>query len=177
MPRRSSIKALPKPVLDAVHRVINEGRLTNDELVEAIGALGHKVSWSAVQRYRSDMEGQLQRYREAREVAGVWTTSIQEDPEGQVARLVGQLITMAAFESVSRAQGGEGTFSPQDLMFLSSAIKNLGSAEQMAQQRVIKARAEAKKEAAEAVEKVAVSAGLSAPTIQGFRAAILGVPS
>jgi hypothetical protein len=177
----STIKRLDDEIREAVDAAIRDGRATGDEILALIQAMGGEASRSSVYRYKQRMEKQLQRYRAAQEVAGVWMKGIHDEPDGKVARMASQAITALALEAISKIEDGEELPSPQDLMFLSKAVQQGVQTSKMQLEMAGKieerARAKAKAEAVQAVERVARAEGLSAETIARFRADILGVPT
>lgn len=175
----STIDRLDGEIRDAVNAAVREGRATGDEILAMIREMGGAVSRSALYRYKQRMEKQLERYRAAQEVAGVWMKGIHDDPDGKVARMAAQAITGLAMQTINEIEDGAELPSPQDLMFLSKAVQQGVQTErlqlEMAGKIEERARAKAKAEAAQAVQRVATAAGLSADTIAKFRSAILGV--
>lgn len=134
MTRRSTVARLDPRVKDAVDTAIREGRATIDELVALIAAHGGEASRSAVGRYKKSFEDSLKRYRDAQEVAGRWVQQFRADADGDVSRLLAEMLKTVAFQSLADVEQLEG----KDIYFLSTAIKNLASIDR------IKAEAEAK---------------------------------
>lgn len=171
MSRKSSVKGLDPRIREAVDAAIREGRATIDDVVAIIRAMGADVSRSAVGRYKQRAEAQMQKYREAQEVAKVWIGKLQADPEGDVGRLLSEMLRTVAFQTVGDMEAAV----PEDLMFLARALKDLASADKLTAERILKVRQETLKEAAKEVQKVAVQAGLSDETAELMRKKILGV--
>jgi hypothetical protein len=145
MPRRSSVARLDPRIREAVDAAIRDGRATIDELVELIQSHGAAVSRSAVGRYRKTFEDSLRRYREAQEVAGRWVEQFRADPDGDVGRLLAEMLKTLAFTSLAERESADA----RDLHYLARAVRDLASADQ-AKQRMeaelrerTKARAEA----------------------------------
>lgn len=171
MGQKSAVARLDPRVRESVDTAIREGRATIDEIVELISQHGIEVSRSAVGRYKQKAESQMQRYREAQEVAKVWIGKLQADPEGDVGRLLAEMLRTAAFQTLGDMENA----APQEIMLLAKAIKDLASADKLTTERILKARQDATKEAAEAATAVAKSKGLSADTVAELRREILGV--
>jgi Protein of unknown function (DUF3486) len=182
-----------EPELKAeVDRLIRDGRATIDEIVVHVRGLGAEVSRSAVHRYKQSAESAMKRYREAQEVAGVWVREFKEQPDGDVGRLLAEMLKSVAFSTLSGmadraddpAAGGEdapAAPTPMDLMLMAKAIGELERArktsfetEQRIRQQV---ETRTKAAAAAAAEAVAKERGLSTDTVQAIRAQILGVRS
>jgi hypothetical protein len=176
--KKTSTIAKLDPVIKAeVDKAIREGRATIEDIVALIQKMGAQASKSAVGRYAVNAKKQMETYRQAQEVSKVWIQQIGDAPEGDVGRLVVELVRMLAFKSVS-AMGEEDTsVSPEDLMFLSKAMKDLAGADKTAVDREINRQALQRqiKAAADNVEKVAKSNGLTADAVQAIRAQILGI--
>ncbi len=171
MARKSNITQLPVGVREAVDEAIREGRATIAEIVALIRSLGGDASKSAVGRYKQRAESAMARYREAQEVAKVWVGKLQTDPEGDVGRLLAEMLRTTAFQTLGDLD--EGT--PQDVMFLAKALKDLAGADKLTADRILAVRREAAKEAAEKVSAVGKSKGLSKATVDELRKEILGV--
>lgn len=171
MGRKSAITRMDPAIRAAVDAAIREGRATIADIVALIGELGGAASKSAVGRYKQQAEAQMARYREAQEVAKVWIGKLQADPEGDVGRLLAEMLRTTAFQTLGDIEAG----SPQDVMFLAKALKDLASADKLTADRILLVRREAAKEAAEKVSSVGRAKGLSAETVDALRKEILGV--
>lgn len=171
MARKSSIKQLDPRIRTAVDSAIREDRATIEDIVAIIRELGGSASPSAVGRYKKKAEEQMKRYREAQEVAKVWIGKLQTDPEGDVGRLLAEMLRTTAFSTL----GDLDEASPQDIMFLGKALKDLASADKLTADRIMVVRREAAKEAAAVAVKEAKGAGLSDEAADLIRRKILGV--
>lgn len=172
MPRKSTIVTRMDPrIRAAVDAAIRDGRATIADIVALVDEMGGQVSKSAVGRYKQQAESQMQRYREAQEVARVWIGKLQADPEGDVGRLLAEMLRTTAFQTLGDIEAG----SPQDVMFLAKALKDLASADKLTADRILLVRREAAKDAAEKVSSVGKAKGLSAETVAELRKEILGV--
>lgn len=171
MSRKSSIKQLDQRIKAAVDAAIREDRATIDDIVDIIRGMGGEISRSAVGRYKQNAEAQMLRYREAQEVAKVWIGKLQTDPEGDVGRLLAEMLRTTAFSTLGDMEAA----SPQDLMFLGKALKDLASADKLTADRILVVRREATKEAAAVAAKEARGAGLSDEAADMIRKKILGV--
>lgn len=169
--RKSSIKQLDPRVKSAVDAAIREDRATIDDIVAIIRELGGEASRSAVGRYKQKAEAQMARYREAQEIAKVWIGKLTTDPEGDVGRLLAEMLRTTAFQTM----GDIDEATPQDIMFLGKALKDLASADKLTADRILVVRREAAKEAAAVAVKEAKGAGLSDDAADLIRRKILGV--
>jgi hypothetical protein len=171
MSRKSTIKQLDPRIKSAVDEAIRDDRATIDDIVAIIGSMGGDASRSAVGRYKQKAEEQMKRYREAQEVAKVWIGKLQTDPEGDVGRLLAEMLRTTAFQTI----GDIDEATPQDIMFLGKALKDLASADTLTANRIMVVRREAAKEAATVAVKEAKGAGLSDEAAEIIRKKILGV--
>lgn len=174
--RKSSIDTLAPAIKTAVNGAIREGRATIDEIVAIINAMGGEASRSAVGRYVQAQNVQLGKYRQAQEIAKVWVEKIGSEPEGDVGRLLIQMLRTVSFNTISNMDEVD----PQDLMFLSKAIKDISSADKTMVDReaaVRKLVAAQVVKAAEEVTKTVRQAGMSAETVDLIRSQILGIGS
>lgn len=171
MGRKSSISQMDPRIRKAVDDAIREGRATIADIVGLIREMGEQTSSSSVGRYKQQAEAQMSRYREAQEVAKTWIGKLQADPEGDVGRLLAEMLRTTAFVTLGDLDAG----SPQDVMFLAKALKDLASADKLTADRILLVRREAAKEAAEKVSSVGKAKGLSAETVDALRKEILGV--
>lgn len=171
MSRQSSIKKLDPRVREAIDAAIREGRATIDGIVVMLAGMGAEVSRSAVGRYKQRAETQMQKYREAQEVAKVWIGKLQAEPDGDVGRLLAEMLRTVAFQSIGDLEAA----TPEDLMLLAKSLKDLASADKLTADRILKVRQETIKEAAEKAVTVAKAKGLSAATVAELRKEILGV--
>lgn len=171
MSRKSSIKQLDPRIKAEVDAAIRDDRATIDDIVAIISSLGGDASRSAVGRYKQKAEAQMARYREAQEIAKVWIGKLQTDPEGDVGRLLAEMLRTTAFTTL----GDIDEATPQDIMFLGKALKDLASADKLTADRIMVVRREAAKEAAAVAVKEAKGAGLSDEAADLIRKKILGV--
>lgn len=172
--RPSSITQLDPKIKEAVDTAVREGRTSIDQLVELINSLGGEASRSAVGRYVKTANERMEEYRQAQQMASVWMDKIGAEPKGDVSRMLLEMLRMVAFKSISETESA----SPEDLMFLSNAIKGFAQTDKLvidkefAIRKLIAAKAE---KAADAITKEARKIGASEETIQTWRNKVLGV--
>lgn len=172
--RPSSITQLDPQVKEAVDTAVREGRASIDQIVELIKSLGGEASRSAVGRYVKTANERMEEYRQAQQMAAVWMDKIGKEPEGDVGRMLLEMLRMLAFKSIGETESA----SPEDLMFLSNAIKGFAQTDKLVVDKEINIRklvaAKAEKAANEIV-KEARKIGASEETIQTWRNKVLGV--
>lgn len=167
--RKNTVVTLDPRIRESVDSAIREGRATIDEIVAIIHAMGGEASRSAVGRYKQQAESQMQKYREAQEIAKVWIGKLATDPEGDVGRLLSEMLRTAAFQTMGDMEAA----APMDLMLLAKALKDLAGADKLTAERILKVRQEATKEAAAVAVKEAKGAGLSDEAAEAIRRKIL----
>lgn len=186
MAARSTIAKLPKELADVCHRLIREGR-TIHEITDALNTLDADVSKSAVGRYVKSARDQMQRYRDAQEVAGQWVTQLGENSKGDVATLCQQMLTGIAFttlDQVAQAQMDETApgekpakpLKPMDLMLLAKTLESLESSGKRGMERREKWERDVLLRQSKAAEKVAREQGMSDEHWSQIRAEFLGLP-
>jgi hypothetical protein len=172
--RPSSINQLPPSVKEAVDKAVREGRATIDEILQLIDSMGGEASRSAVGRYVKNARERLEDYHQAQQIAAVWVDKLGKEPDGDIGRMLLEMLRVVAFKSI----GDIDQASPEDLMFLGKALKDIAGADKLVVDREINLRkliaAKAEKVAAE-VATTAKKAGLSDDTIDLIKKKILGV--
>lgn len=170
MGRQSAIRRLPRSVRESVDRAIREERLTIDEIVNLINRSGAEASRSSVGRYVQAARNQLQRFREAQEIAKVWAGKLSEDPESDVGRLVSEILRTIVFQQLGEL-GEDPDKRAMETMLLAKALDHVASAEKKALDTELRVRREMAKRA----EKMARAQGLSAEQAAALRKDLLGV--
>jgi hypothetical protein len=128
MANKSSITRMDPAIRTAVDAAIRDGRATILEIVALVNGLGGRISKSAVGRYKLQAESQMQRYREAQEVAKVWIGRLENDPDGDVGRLLPEMLRAVAFQSLSTLGDDGAMVDPKELALLARAIKDAAGA-------------------------------------------------
>lgn len=142
---RNSITELDKSIQDEFHRLVREG-WTIDGIRSALQQLGADVSRSAVGRAVLGARKSMQVYAEAREVSKSWLEKLDADPNGDVGRLMVQMLHALAFQTANDLQESDKGAKPMDVMLLAKALKDLSGTHKDAF-AIQKARAEAREAA------------------------------
>lgn len=172
--RKSSLDRLDHRIQTEVNAAIKEGRASIDEIVSMIKSMGGEASRSAVGRYVKNQNEQLAKYREAQEVAKVWVDKLGKEPDGDVAKLLLEMLRVVSFQTISNMDEAD----PQSIFFLAQSVKNIAQADKLhvdreaAVRKLISAQVA---KAAEEVTKTARKAGMSADTVDLIRSKILGI--
>lgn len=173
--RPSNVTKLDPAIKQAVDAAVREGRITIDQIVELIKSHGAEVSRSSVGRYVKTANERMEEYKQAQQMAAVWMDKIGKEPEGDVGRMLLEMLRMLAFKSIGETESA----SPEDLMFLSNAIKGFAQTDKLVVDKTINLRKLMAVEAAKvasSVAQVVKKAGLSDDTVNLIRAEILGIP-
>lgn len=187
MGRPSRIKQLPPDILEQLHALLRDPRVTQLEVVASINRLLEErgevpVSKSALNRYKLRMDEAGAAMRDAREMAEIWIAKLGAAPQGQVGQLINEIIRVLALDvslEIKRLVHG-GTVDEERLpevvrmlKQLAEALEKLERAASDNERRSMQIREQARREAAEIAEAEAKKAGVSADGIAALRAAIL----
>jgi hypothetical protein len=177
--QRSKVATLPRARRDELKRGYRDGHFTIDEALEWIRRKkpDADISRSGVYRYLARYRRTFERIQEAEQIAGRCMRELNEKPRGDVARLLTQMLSTLAMGTLHQQMDG-ATLDSKELFFLSTAIKNLASAEKTAVDRELMLRkqiaADLAKTVAPTLEKLDAG-GLSTDTAAAIRAAIAEV--
>jgi hypothetical protein len=177
MTRKSTVQAMSDEARQELDRMVRDGRATIDQIRDRLAELEgeNAPSRSAVGRYVQSAKQQMQRYREAQEVAKVWVGKLEEEPDGDVGRLLSEMLRTVAFNTLSQLGEGEAEAQAKDIKSLAQAIKDLATADKTSAERELRIRREVAEQAAEKAGEVARRGGLSRDAVQEMRREILGV--
>lgn len=176
MTRRSTISRLPKTLVDRCHELIRDGH-TIDEILDALNGMGAEVSRSSLGRYVKSARESMEKYRQAQEVAKVWVDKLEAEPEGDVSRLLPEMLRVVAFQTLTTMGEGEDPVKSMDIMLLAKALRDISQTTKanIDIERQLRGMRSDLKKAATEVEQTARAAGLSPDTINSIKARILGV--
>lgn len=166
MPKKqpSSIDKLPEDIRDRFYEMLNDPRMTGLSITDAINDLlasdGHpeRVSKSSVYRKRASMERIGQRLKESREVAKVWVGKLGAEPQGQVGKLLNEMVRNLAFEVTMQMADDAEKIEPKMLKDLAIAIDKL----EKATSENVKREEEVRKQERERLQKKTMDAVESA---------------
>jgi hypothetical protein len=170
MARRSSIRCLDKRIREAVDRLVREDRATIDQIVAHLeGMMGKEApSRSSVGRYVKSTREQMERYREAQELAKVWVGKLEEEPSGDVGRLLSEMLRTVAFQQLAGAGDEGAAVSTKEVALLAGALRDLNAADKISVERIAAIRKQVLAEAAKGVRETARAAGVSGETIDAI---------
>lgn len=182
MARKSSIDRLPPEIQAAIARLREQG-CTIDEILAHLADLHSQVTIarSSLGRHVQKLDQVVERMRHSRVMAEALARELGEDSGTKAARVNIEMLHGMIMQLFTRLDenadiaGGD----PEGIMMLAKALDHLARAQKTSVDTVIAAekRGEerARKAAAEAVESVAKTEGLSKGTVDTIKAKIFGV--
>lgn len=154
MPRKSTVDAISAEAREELDRMVRDNRATIDQIRQRLSELEGEdaPSRSAIGRYVQSAKQQMERYRQAQEVAKVWVGKLEEEPDGDVGRLLSEMLRTVAFSSLSQLGDEDAQAEAKDIRFLAQAIKDLASADKISAERELRIRKETAEKAAQKME-------------------------
>ncbi|HYC04142.1 MAG TPA: phage protein Gp27 family protein [Azospirillaceae bacterium] len=135
------LKRLPPAVRSELERMV-EANATVDSMTQRLSELGVSVSKTAAHRFRKRHSARLEHYREAKMVAGAWTDTLGSTAQGQVGRLLQEMLKTVAFQTLA-AVGEDGTVpDAKQLAELAKAVREVAAAEQITTELELRLRRE-----------------------------------
>ncbi len=176
--QQSSIDRLPEDIRTQLQELLRDPRVTQLEATRRINAILEEqgnlpLSKSSVNRYAVRMDKIGARIRQSREVAQMWIGKLGAEPQGEVGKLLNEMVRNLAFEATTEMLDGEAPIEPKMLKDLAIAIERLerAASENVSREKEIRKRAI--EEAAATVEETAKQSGVSADTIKIIRRDVL----
>ncbi len=134
MGQPSTIEQLPEDILDQLHELLRDPRVTQlaatrkiNEILAAEG-VPDRVTKSAVNRYDLKMRVAGEKLRQSREVAKMWIGKLGAAPQGQVGHLVNEMLRTLAFDLSLKLQ--DTTINEETLPGVIDQVKALALAVQ-----------------------------------------------
>ncbi|OGT57876.1 MAG: hypothetical protein A3E01_05220 [Gammaproteobacteria bacterium RIFCSPHIGHO2_12_FULL_63_22] len=127
MGRKSTVAQQDAAILQEVHDLIRKGR-TIDEITEVLHALGAEVSRSATARYVKGERESMRQMVKAQTMARVWVEQFGKEPDGDVGRLLPQMLEAVAHRTLDNMAESEGVKSPEEVRVMARALKDLSGA-------------------------------------------------
>lgn len=176
MAAASKIRRLDPAVRDQVDRLVRSGHTINEITAHLALLLDEAApARSSVGRYVKNARQQMEKYQQAQELARVWVNRIEEEPDGDVGRLLSEMLRTVAYQAIGTLDESEEGAKPGDVMMLARAIKDLSSADKTRSDQVLKIRKELLDKAKSSIERVAERRGLAAETVDELRRELLGM--
>jgi hypothetical protein len=153
MGQQFSLARKGSDVVEMANALIRDGH-TIDEIRDKLAELGTDVSRSAVGRYVKSAKKSMQQYMEAQAIAGQWMSKLKDDPESDVGRLCAEMLRMVSLNAIGAMTDSDSPADAQQIMHLSTALKNLDAASKLKLEIEVKLR-DMRTRAAAADKKVA----------------------
>lgn len=140
---RFKLDKLSAPAREQITGLLREG-WTIDDITEVsqelASAEGMTVTRSSVGRWVQKQSMAMLRYQEAQAVAKVWVDRVEAEPDGDVARLLPQMLSAVAFQTIDSMSDPEAGAGAMDVMLMAKAIKDLSGAKMSQAQLELKMR-------------------------------------
>lgn len=147
--QQSSIDRLPPDILEQLHALLRDPRITDMEATRRINAVlsgqaeaselpegtPERLSKSAVNRYSLSMSQAGEKMQQAREVAKMWIGKMGATSQGQLGNLVNEILRTLAFDITLQLQDQNGELSDDAAEGSVKMLKDLS----LAMQRLEKA--------------------------------------
>jgi len=179
--QQSSVDRLPPDIREKLQELLRDPRVNQLEATARINAiledegLPERVSKSAINRYSLKMDKVGSRLQQSREIAQMWIGKLGAEPQGEVGKLLNEMVRTLAFEATMNMADGDVDVEPKMLKDLAIAIERLERAASTNQKREEEIRKKTLAEAADAVEKSIERKGLSDETVDAIKKRILGI--
>jgi hypothetical protein len=181
--QQSSIDRLPEDIRVRLQEYLRDPQLTQKEarirINEILDGTDHpgRLSKSSVNRYARRMEDVGAKLRETREVARMWIGKLGSEPQGEVGKLLNELVRTLAFRAAMKASEADDD-EPIDPKLLKSLAVSVYRLERAANENAVledKIRKKTLQQAAAAVETAAKELGQDEEQARFWRAKVLGV--
>ncbi|MEO0442811.1 MAG: DUF3486 family protein [Pseudomonadota bacterium] len=177
--RRSKVDLLPEDVKAQLDKMLRDGRIQQKDILEYINNKitdgDKKISISGLNRYATKMEAIGVKIRQSREVAEMWTAKLGDAPTSEVGKLLQEVVRTMAFETGMAMSEDEEPVPPKAIGQLALAIQRIEAAASASHKREKEIRQAFAEEAANEVDAVAISQGLSQDSVVALKAQILGI--
>ncbi len=179
--QQSSIDRLPDDVRDRLQELLRDPRVTQLEATLRINEIlerdGHpeRISKSALNRYAVKMEEVGSKLRQAREISHMWIGKLGAEPQGEVGKLLNEMVRSLAFEATMNMAEGADPVEPKALKDMAIAIERLERASSENVKREEEIRKQTLQEAAAAIGEAARAQGMDEAHARFWREKVLGV--
>jgi hypothetical protein len=173
----SSIDRLPDDIREKLQELLRDPRVTQLDATRQINEIladqgeEAKLSKSAVNRYAVRMETIGAKIRQSREVAKMWIGRLGAEPQGEVGKLLNEMVRNLAFDLTSEMLEGNEPIEPRMLKDLAFAVERLEKAASENTKREDQIRIKV----ADEVQLTAKKCGLSDSSADMIRRKILGI--
>lgn len=165
MGRKSTLRRLPPEIQTEINRILSEGRLTLDELLEHLRGIGVEgVSRSALGRQKQKIDKMAAKLRQSREMAEALVREVGPSAaEGEQGRLLVQALRGLVMDHLANL---EEDADPKSFMAIARALKDMAQANRLDQDFEARVRERIQREAEKKLDDAtaraaAESAGLT----------------
>lgn len=187
--QQSSIDLLPPDILEQLQELLRDPRVLQIEATRRINAIlaeqdaadalpddaPRRLSNSSVNRYDIRMRAIGERIRQSREISKMWIGKLGAEPQGEVGKLLNEMVRNLAFDITTEMLDGDAPIEPKMLKDLAIAIERLERAASENVRREEEIRKKALEEAAERAGEAARAQGMDADQARFWREKVLGV--
>ena len=182
MSKRSKIQKLPKPVVAAINKLLDDGQTLEQIVGQLRDEFSVEVSRSGLGRYKQNLDNVRSSIRDAREMANAIGREVQGDA-GKLVQVLSESVGALILKSnLQLMKGDDDTpISTKQISELSQALKNVQTAfkssVEMEDQVRKRIEREVREQAAKAVSEGARQMGLTKENAGILNALALGVNS
>ena len=183
--QQSSIDRLPEDIREQLNELLRDPRVTQLDAVRRINAIlsetdhPEQLSKSAVNRYKLKMDKVGEKIRQSREVAKMWIGRLGAEPQGEVGKLLNEMVRNLAFDATVAMADGEAPVEPKMLKDMAIAIERLerAASENVRREEEVRRqeRERLKAETLAAVESAEASGPMTADTLKAKIREVYGV--
>lgn len=177
MGRKSTVAQQDEAILQQVHALIRKG-CTIDQIFEALKSFGADVSRSATGRYVKSERESMRQMIKAQATARAWVEEFGKEPDGDVGRLLPQMLEAIAHRTLDDMAEDDKT-SPKEVHVMARALKSLSGTkrENIDMELLLRKAREEERQQLLAEQKAALAAmpskgGVTAQTKQAIREAL-----
>lgn len=154
--RKNSLSArIPSELKTVIIKRLGDG-MTIDEMVMLLQAHDIEASRAAAGSLRRDMVRQAEHLQETMQIAKTVAARVSNMDAAEMSQVLTQLMTSRIFEMVGR----DTAETPEEMLQLASAVQRVAQAQKLTNAEAERIKAEARKEAVDAVKKVSKKQGL-----------------
>ena len=186
MPPVKKVDLLPDEIKTWLKQALKEGGFSGyeqiaDDLNERMEAEGYsmRIHRASVQRYGAEYKEFVKYQEEAGAWAADWMNDQGLEDEANRHSVLFQMLTSLAFKFMKSQMVEGNDVDPKELHFIGRMMKDImassGMREQLLEKEAERIQIEERSRAADMVEKIGKKAGMSAETVEGIKAEILGV--
>jgi hypothetical protein len=183
MGQKSAVDRLPAKLRNKLMEMLANPAVTQAEIVDAINAEAGEqlISRSSMNRYAQKMKHISEKSRQAKEIADAYIDKYGSENRQTLGKVSNELMRVAIFdlmvefEDIRKSEDAKPTDGADILYKIARSLRELEQAEKLNAERTDAIRHAALDEAAEAVEEIAKSNGLSAEAAETIKTKILGL--